>query len=421
MKPFKFIHTADLHLDSPFKELSEVDNTISSELTESTFNAFDNLINICIEKKIDFLLIAGDIYDGADRSLRAQLRFRDGLKRLEEAGIKTYIAHGNHDSLEGWSANLTWPNNVHIFKGKEVENYLFKKEGENFARIYSISFHKREIRTNLTNKFPKKSSKEDLFTIGMLHCNLGTNTGHEPYAPCTLQDLLSHNFDYWALGHVHNKQVINESNPLIIYAGNIQGRHPREIGSRGCFLVQVDQEGLSTYDFIEVDAIRWFVKEISIEPMTTEQDLLTGVERTIEDIRKEANGKPSICRIILTGRGVIHSSIIRKGFLDDILQDIRENEVGEKQFIWIESFINNTSSKIDRTSLLHRDDFIGDILKLFEESLHNKQLRDDLKVMLNPLFTSPSGRKLLEDIDDEEFTELLKKAESRSIDELMEE
>ena len=118
MRAFSFIHAADLHLDSPFKEISEVDKEISLELAESTFKAFGKIIDICIEKQVDFLLIAGDIYDGSDRSLRAQLRFRDELKRLSESGINAYIVHGNHDPLDGWSANLEWPENVHILKGK---------------------------------------------------------------------------------------------------------------------------------------------------------------------------------------------------------------------------------------------------------------------------------------------------------------
>jgi DNA repair exonuclease SbcCD nuclease subunit len=420
-KSFSFIHTADLHLDSPFKELSEINNTISSELIESTFSAFNNIVDICLEKKVDFLLIAGDIYDGADRSLRAQLKFRDSLKRLGEAGIKTYIAHGNHDSLDGWSANLEWHDNVHIFKGKEVESCTFEKDGKATALIHGISFHKKDIRTNLSKKFPKKSHTESLFNIGILHCNIGTDTGHEPYAPCTLQDLISHNFDYWALGHVHNNLIINDSDPLVIYSGNIQGRHPRETGVKGCYLVKVDESGFPTYDFLEVDVVRWIVKEIKIDTMVTEQDFFSKIEDIIEKVRQEADGRSSICRIILSGRGKLYSSINRKGFLDDVLQELSESEVGEKKFVWIESFVNSTRSKIDKKSLLQRDDFIGDLLKLFEESLHNKQMSNELKEMLNSLLTSPGGRKFLESIDDKDFAELLRKAESLTINELMEE
>ena len=420
MRPFSFIHAADLHLDSPFKGISEVSEEISLELTEATFKAFNMIIDLCIEKQVDFLLIAGDIYDGADRSLRAQLRFRDGLKRLSNAGIKAYIVHGNHDPLDGWSANLDWPKSVHIFKGKSVEKLLVEKDGDEIAQIYGVSFHKREIKTNITNKFHKISkSKKTLFTIGMLHCNVGTNTGHEPYAPCTLQDLTTQNFDYWALGHIHKKAIINEDNPLVIYPGNPQGLHPKETGARGCFLVNVDENGEPAAEFIAVDSIRWFVEELSIGSLYTEQELILKIHNRIEMIREEAKGRPSICRIILTGRSALHSSIARKGVLDDILKDVREDEEGEKQFVWIESIEDNTNPEIDRKSLLEREDFIGDLVKLFEEFSHDETKIDELKESLDTLFTSPGGRKLLEPIDDEHFLDLIKKAETLSLDKLI--
>ena len=420
MKAFSFIHTADLHLDSPFKGVSEVNEEISSELTEATFRAFNKIIDFCIEKQVDFLLIAGDIYDGADRSLRAQLRFRDGLRRLSKAGINAYVVHGNHDPLDGWSANLDWPENVHVFKGKSVETVLIEKDGEEIAQIYGISFHKREIKTNLANKFPEISkSKKALFHIGMLHCNVGTNTGHEPYAPCTLQDLVIRNFDYWALGHVHNKRVVHEGNPLVIYPGNPQGLHPKETDSRGCFLVNVNKNGEPTAEFIEVDSVRWFVTKLSIESLRTEQELISKIGNCVGNIREKAEGRPSLCRIILTGRGTLHSSIARKGVLDDILQGLRENEEGENQFVWVESFVNNTNPEIDRESLLERKDFIGDLVKLFEEFYHDEDKVVELKEPLGPLFTSLGGRKFLEDVDDEHIIDLIKKAETLCLDKLM--
>jgi len=420
VNPFSFIHTADLHLDSPFKGISEISGEISFELEEATFKSFNKIIDLCIEKQVEFLLIVGDIYDGADRSLRAQLRFRDGLKRLSDAGIKTYIVHGNHDPLDGWSANLDWPENVHIFNGKSVEKVSVEKDGKELAQIYGISFHTRKIQTNLADKFPKiPHSEKDLFTIGMLHCNVGTNAEHETYAPCTLQDLTTRNFDYWALGHIHKKAIINADNPLVVYPGNPQGLHPKEIGARGCFLVNVGENGEPAAEFIEIDSIRWFVEELSIDSLCTEQELISQIREHIEKIRKEAGGRPSVCRIILIGRSALHFSIAKKGVLDDILKEMREDEEREQQFVWIESIENNTNPEIDRESLLEREDFIGDLVKLFGEFSHDENMISELKVSLDPLFTSPGGRKLLETVDDEHFLNLIEKAETLCLDELI--
>lgn len=420
MKPFNFVHTADLHLDSPFKGISEVSKEISLELTEATFNAFNKIIDLCIEKQVDFLLIVGDIYDGADRSLRAQLRFRDDLERLSKAGINAYIVHGNHDPLDGWSANLNWPNNVHIFSGKSVEQVSVEKDGQEIAQIYGMSFQKREITENLARLFPSRpQSQKASFTIGMLHCNVGTDTGHEPYAPCTLQDLRTQNFDYWALGHIHKKTIINDSNPVVIYPGNPQGLHPKETGSRGCFIVNVDKTGKPTFEFIELDSLRWFVKELSIESLRTEQELISKIQSLIEEIREEAKGRSSICRIILTGRGALHSFIARKGVLDDLVKDLRENEEGEKTFVWIESIEDNTNPEIDRKSMLERKDFIGDLIRLFAECSNDENKIAELKESLNSLFSSPSGRKFLEQIDNEHLLDLVKKAETLCLDKLV--
>jgi DNA repair exonuclease SbcCD nuclease subunit len=421
MEKFSFVHTADLHLDSTFKGISEINERISSELRNATFNTFNKIIDLCIDRQVDFLLIAGDIYDGADRSLRAQLRFLDGMKKLSKARIAVYIAHGNHDPLSGWSANLDWPDNVHIFSGKNVEKFLVKKDETEITQIYGISFHKHDIKTNLAYEFPKiPEAQRDLFTIGVLHCNVGNNTEHEPYAPCTLNDLIIHNFDYWALGHVHNKNILNDENPLIIYPGNPQGLNPKEIGAKGCFLVNVSENGESNAEFITTDTIRWFVEELTINSLYTEQELISALNSCIDKIRKKAEDRASICRISLIGRGPLHSVLARKGVLDDFLREVRENEEGEKQFVWIESLINNTNLEIDRKSLLERKDFIGDLLKLFEEFYNDENKRAELKDSLEPLFTSQGGRKMLEPINDEQLFNLIKKAETLCLDKLLE-
>lgn len=420
MKAFSFIHTADLHLDSPFKGISELDEKISSELTEATFKTFNKIVDLGIEKQVDFLLIVGDVYDGADRNPRAQLRFRKSLKRLSEAGISAYIVHGNHDPLDGWSASLDWPQNVHIFPGKSVEKVLIEKEGEKIACIYGLSFPRREIKTNLACKFPKMSkSPEDVFTIAMLHCNLGTNTGHESYAPCRLEDLTALNFDYWALGHVHRKMVVNDSHPLIIYPGNPQGLHPRETGNKGCFLINVNEKGEPDKEFMEVDSLRWFREGLSLDSLSREEELISALSGRVEKIRRQAEERPSICRIILQGRSDLHASLARKGFLDDILQDIREQEEGERQFVWVESLVDNTTPPLDRKSLRERKDFVGDLLKLFEEYYQDEAEMATLQESLAPLFASPRGRKLLQPFEAEHLLDLIKKAETLCLDKLL--
>ena len=422
MKPFRFIHAADLHLDSSFKGISDIDSNISKELSEATFNTYNKIVDLCMEREVDFLLISGDIYNSQDRSLRAQLRFRDGLKRLSNKGIKVYIIHGNHDPLSGWSSNIEWPEDVHIFGSRSVEKEVFEKDEEPIANIFGISYPKREVTTNLTKKFKRISKSErEMFNIGMLHCNLGSDTGHEPYSPCTLDDLSELGYDYWALGHVHKKSVINEENPTVIYSGNPQGLNPKEIDERGCYLIDVDEYGDLKYEFLPTESVRWYIEEISIEGMSIEQDLFSVIDDKIEDIRRISSDVPSICRLILTGRGNLYSTLSRKGYLEDLVNEKRSGEEGERNFVWVESIQNRTEPEIDRDILLEREDFIGGLLNLFEEYYSDKEKIANVVEALNPLYSSPSGRKLLETSDYDTLISLLKKAEKVCLDRMIRE
>ena len=420
MKPFKFIHTADLHLDSPFRGISEIDPELSLSLTEATFKAFSSIVDICIKEDVLFLLISGDIYDGENRSLRAQLRFRNELLRLRDAGIKVFIAHGNHDPMDGWSANLEWPENVHIFSGKNVESITIDQQGDTAAVIHGISFSTRKITSNLSRKFPVTSSKaKDIFSIGMLHCLVQGSMGHDSYSPCSLNDLISRNYDYWALGHVHNRAVLNKENPVVIYSGNPQGLHPGEAGPRGCYLVGVNSKRNISYEFIETDAVRWAVEDFFIDDIKDAEELLTRLYSLIKDIKQRSDGRSVLCRILLKGRGILYSFLSRKGVCHDLMLELRDLERHESPFVWVESLKNLTYPPIDRDSLVKRDDFTGSLVRMFEEMYKNKESRDQIYRDLELLYTSPAGRKYLEFPDEEHLILLMKKAESICLDRIL--
>jgi DNA repair protein SbcD/Mre11 len=170
MPPFSFVHAADLHLDSPFIGISRLPDDhkhVAETLRQATFKAFEAVVDLCIDRQADFLLVAGDVYDGSDRSLRAQLCFRDGLRRLAEQGIRAYVVHGNHDPLDGWSNAVQMPESVHAFRDR-LESLVFVKEGVPVARIHGISYPSRRIDA----EFGKGMAREgdELFQIGLLQC-----------------------------------------------------------------------------------------------------------------------------------------------------------------------------------------------------------------------------------------------------------
>lgn len=417
-KKLSFIHTSDLHLDSTFLGFSEVNHELSKILLKSTFQAYDSIINICIQKKVDFLLIAGDVYDSANKSLYAQLKFLDGLRKLSDAGISVYVAHGNHDPLNGWSASLDWPDNVKIMSGDSIELLEFEKEGQVAAHIIGTSYPTQLIWANLVKEFPKRKN-ESPFTIGLLHCTLGYAEGHEPYAPCTLHDLKELNYNYWALGHIHKPLLMNEFDPVIIYPGNPQGRDPGELGPRGCYYITVDNEYEISKEFIETDSIRWFNEEISIDGIETEGELLEKISENIDTITEKAAGRSIICRYILTGRGSLHRTLAKEGVIDDILQHLREEVVFHTQFVWVERLINDTHISVERDLLLKRKDFVGDLVNISEGIGKDEKSLKSLMKSLDPLFSSAQGRKFLKQVDQQELIELLRQAEYLLLDNII--
>jgi DNA repair exonuclease SbcCD nuclease subunit len=388
LQSFRFVHAADLHIDSPFRGLRDVDKRVGERLRESTFEAFRNLVDLCVDEQVDFLVIAGDIYDGADRSVRAQLRFRDGMRRLSEAGVAVYIVHGNHDPLDGWLSAIEWPEGIHVF-GPEPEWKTVELNGEPLAAIQGVSFPTREVRENLVARFttPTDVGNDSLFTIGLLHCNVGGNPDHDNYAPCTLDDLKLTALDYWALGHVHTRQTLRRQNPAVIYPGNLQGRHPNENGPRGCLMVEVSEEGSINTRFHALDVVRWEPTEVDISDIDTLDKLEAAVQQKLDDLSVKAEGRDVICSLTLSGRGKMHAEFIRPSAIEDLLVELRAT-ASESPWVWVERIETRPSIDLDARS--DADDFLGATLRHSTEVLQEPEGVQELAGVVGDLFT---GRK----------------------------
>ena len=414
MQPFSFIHTADLHLDSPFSTLGRENPDLAAIMRSATFEAFENIIKLSIEKKVDFLLVAGDVYDGADKSLRAQVKFRDGLKRLSEAGIRTFVVHGNHDPLNVWSSSLDWPPGVHLF-GDIVETIPVKKDENLLAFIQGISYPQKDERRNLSSLFKRTDSA---FHIGLLHANVGSETGHEPYAPCSLEDLRRGNIDYWALGHVHNSKILSRDLPFILYPGNTQGRNIRETGEKGCYLVRVDEDRDIEWEFHATDAIRWVTSEISINNIRSEQDLINALDRACLDISGNASGRPSIARISLTGSGPLSKTLGDVNMLSDLLEMAHETGMSYSPFVWVEHIKLRIVPELDLSFRKGQRDFIGELIRYSSELSEDETFEESVKNEVSMLFDDPRVRRFIDLPGAPRLKELLKDAEMMCLQEL---
>ena len=416
MSRLRFVHAADLHLDSPFKGIrSEAPAHVADALSSATFDAYRNIIDLCIHEKVDALLVAGDVYDGADRSLRAQLRFIEGLSQLDRAGIRSFICHGNHDPLDGWEARLDLPAGCVRF-GPEVEGFpVFLDEPER-ATVYGVSYPTREVRETLTPRFSGASTGEG-FSIGLLHANVGGNQDHDSYAPCSVSDLAEAGLDYWALGHVHTRQTLRQAGPTIVYPGNPQGRHPNEPGARGVYLVEVDDNGAVHLDFRPVDVVRWETFSLDIGPLETEQALLDAVDALAEDALGNAEGRSVVARLELVGRGPLHRDLRSGDAAEAIRDQLNEQYDGRGAWLWCEGIRLDTAPPVDRELALQREDFVGDLVRLSGELREPSADVAELRQLLQPLYNRREVRDLLREFapSDDELWQLLADAEEECL------
>ncbi|MGQ9498829.1 MAG: metallophosphoesterase family protein [Dissulfurimicrobium sp.] len=414
MKPFRFVHAADIHLDSPFKGLNTREPDVAGFLRKAGFLAFNNLIDLCIQNKADFLVIAGDIFDQPDRSLKAQLAFRDGIERLRAHEIRVFAVFGNHDPLSGRQSPVDWPENVHFFSHDDVEEIMVEVSGEIIASVSGISYRDAAERRNLAKRFKRR--REGLFNIGILHSNVGGEKGHEPYAPCDLSDLVNAGMDYWALGHVHERKILCK-NPHIIYPGNIQGRSIREQGERGCFLVSVDSSGRVNLDFKPLDAARWASMNINIGPFNSIDQLEAAIFSAIEALSKRAEQRPVICHISLTGRGPMYSELRRDKAADDLIQRAREKFLGMDPFVWINGLSIACAPEIDIERRRQVDDFTGFMLRKVDELRSSKEAQAVLfNDVLNQLFSNYRVRRAIGGLTPNELEEMLEEARLLCLD-----
>lgn len=419
---FSFVHAADLHLDGQFKGLERsaaavegLPDSVLLRLRNSSFEAFNNIVNLCISKKVDFLLLAGDIYDVADKSLRAQLKFRDGLVRLADAGIPAFVVHGNHDHCAGWRAEIKLPDTVHVFSDKEVETRPVLRQGREIASVCGISYPVRDVSENFAGRFARGAG--DSFAVALLHCNVVGTAGHENYAPCKLDDLMRKGFDYWALGHVHKYALLHPARPCVAYPGCAQGRHLRETGRKGCLLVQVADNKEISAEFFSTAAVRWESLTVSVAEIADDLSLLEIIEDKLLRCREAADGKPIVAQVVLNGRGVLHKNLRRAAYIENLAQELRGRLPGlAEDFLWLASLRADTTAVVEQGDLAGTDTLLGDLLSLAKTVSQDQDLKAELRRELAVLLEHPRAGRYLAWPDDDQLAELLAAAGELAVD-----
>lgn len=372
----RFIHAADIHLDSPLKGLANRHNLPTDKILAATRDALVNLVTLAIDQKVDFVLLAGDIYDGDPEDLKANFHFNQQMGRLNQKNIKVVMITGNHDAKSKISKPLSPPKNLTILSAHQPESCEITKEGEVIAIIHGQGFLNQAETRNLASTYPAPVAGK--LNIGILHTSLDGREGHANYAPTTTNELINKGYSYWALGHVHTREVVNEK-PYIIFPGNIQGRHIRETGAKGCYLVTFNDNREAQLEFKPLDVFRWEAITVNLDGIEEESDFEGRLAETVESKKLPFNEIPHGIRIILKGKTNLHSWLIcSQNRISENIQGIFDGISAGNLFleqIKVETSDENTAPK---------NEALGeDALSILNQTINNlKQNPKDLEKLL---------------------------------------
>ncbi len=353
---FTFLHAADIHLDSPLVGLEGKTDAPLDALRGATREALENLVQLALDEEVSFVLLAGDIYDGDWKDYNTGLFFVRQMARLERAGIPVFLVSGNHDAASTIARRLRLPGNVHAFSTRRPETRVLEDPR---VAIHGQGFATRAVTEDLVAGYPP--AEPGLVNIGLLHTSLTGRPGHEPYAPCTVEALANKGYHYWALGHVHTREVVCED-PWIVFPGNPQGRHARETGEKGCVLVTADEAGVTEVLFRPLDVLRWTRCEVDAAGVVDPDQVVDRVRAALERALSEAGGRLVAARVVVTGACPAHPNLQRHHH--HWVQQVRAAaaDVGADG-LWIEKVSFDTRPAADPAAALSRDDALGGLLQ----------------------------------------------------------
>lgn len=404
----KFIHAADLHLDSPMRGLGTTDPEIAEKIRDASRRAFKRLIDVALEENVAFVVVAGDLFDGDWDDLATGLWTIRELRRLEARRIPIFISLGNHDLQNKTLPKLTWPKNVKIFSAKKPETFLYPDdlptlfdgapkrarktvaspsinlENTLFGDLSNIvssspfdnapervaltgqSFRAQFCPENLAENFP--IATPNAFNIGVLHTDVGGDGAASRYAPTSLETLNSKRYDYWALGHVHRRQTLQTAPAWIGYPGVLQGRHIREPEPKGFYVVEIENYALSQDPrFVAVDSLRWFALELDLTQTVSEEELRQRFLEAARLVVDEAEERFAAVRLTLVGRTELHRELTQRRARQTLGENFRAWALELGDALWLEEIELKTTSP--RPATLGETGILGDLAADFERKI----------------------------------------------------
>lgn len=379
-KQLTFIHAADLHIGAPFRGVRALSETWAKRLETAILEAYERVIRAAIDNKVDFVIIAGDVFDTARASYGDYMAFFKGMEKLRDAGIPVYLVTGNHDPYTSWDKDFAkLPDNVTMFGADEPTFALYERGGKPLCLLGGRSFYNqtwpadKDISEGISRKAAikalssadgpqehrgahsaatiearasKKAIVDTPFAVGVLHTGLDKDFK----APVSPSELLSRGMDYWALGHIHKRMAYpSDKEPCIVFSGDIQGRDINEEGSRGCYLVNLVEGEIPRIKFIPTASVVWEKMKVDIADCETVSDITAKILRSMFHENGKAQCEEMCVRVTLTGETPLHETLKRP----DLLEDIRESVNASYSVFFCDALVDATIAPINKKALVN--------------------------------------------------------------------
>jgi DNA repair protein SbcD/Mre11 len=377
----KFIHAADIHLDSPLIGLAAYPDAPAETLRSATRTAFTRLVDAALEHAVNFMIIAGDLYDGNWKDHNTGIFFCQQMGRLQRANIPVFLLYGNHDAESEMTKKLHLPDNVHVFGSRKPETI---KRPDLGVALHGQSFKEAATQDNLALNYPPPVP--NLFNIGVLHTALEGFKAHANYAPCSLEQLRAKGYQYWALGHVHEYKIWTEE-CTIVFPGNLQGRHIRETGAHGAVLVTLNDDGQAHTERLLLDVLRWHLLQPDLSACNTLQDVVATLRLALADLISTNPAELAhAVRINLQGKTAAHAHLFGQESL------LRAESLAlvaalDNEHLWIEKVSIATSAPDDGNSLRERADALSELQTILEQASRDPEFLKSLQTELLPLLS----------------------------------
>lgn len=414
---FRFVHAADIHLDSPLRSLALRDPALAELIGNATRRAFVSVVNLCLDEQVDALLLSGDLYDGEQTSMKTARFLADQIQKLHEADIKVFIIRGNHDALSRITRELTFPEgSVTVFGGRAAAVPIERDRGALPVVIHGISFAQPHAPESLLNRF--KPPVAGAVNIGLLHTSLDGSPGHDPYAPCGLADLQAAGFRYWALGHIH-KRAATAGETTVVMPGMPQGRDINEAGAKSVTLATITDDGSIVLEEHPTSVAQFERVTVRLGGIEDWGDMVRALRQALEQARRGVRSEHLVARLHLTGATPLLWRLRRDV---DLLRTEAEGQAAAVGKSWIDRLeIDCQASGAISDSSPHAEaDPLDELRRLMGEVMQDDAYRAEITSIAEELCNQlPVECRSLLGADEDTFAANLAEATRDGIDDVL--